>query len=94
MAPRTRLTNSARVRLVVLLNGAIVGHVYRAGNGRLTFVYTEAWRASEAAFPLSLSMPLAAREHGHRAVQAYLWGLVPDNPRVVEWWARRSRDGR
>ncbi len=89
MAPRSRLTRSARVRLVVLLNGAPVGHVYEAAQGRLTFVYAESWRSSAQAFPLSISMPLAAREHGHRVVHAYLWGLLPDNPSVVEWWARR-----
>ena len=33
-------------------------------------------------------MPLDAREHGHRATAAYLWGLMPDDPKVVEYWAR------
>lgn len=89
MAARSRLTRSARLRLVVLLNGAVVGQVYQTGNGRLSFVYDEAWRTARDTYPLSLSMPLAAREHGHRVVSAYLWGLLPDNPHVVEWWAKR-----
>ena len=38
--------------------------------------------------PLSLSMPLVARQHAHRAVDAYLWGLLPDNDRVIQRWGR------
>ncbi|WP_235940608.1 HipA N-terminal domain-containing protein [Bradyrhizobium hipponense] len=57
--------------------------------GRLTFVYDKEWRQAEGAYPLSLSMPLAAEEHGPSAVQAFLWGLLPDNERVLEQWARR-----
>jgi serine/threonine-protein kinase HipA len=59
------------------------------GNGRLAFVYDEAWRTADGSYPLSLSMPLRTREHGDRAIRAYLWGLLPDNPDVLEWWARR-----
>ncbi|WP_354172478.1 MULTISPECIES: hypothetical protein [unclassified Bradyrhizobium] len=29
-------------------------------------------------------MPLAAEEHGPSAVQAFLWGLLPDNEHVLE----------
>lgn len=90
MTPRgTRLTRSARLRLVALLDGSVVGQVYEMGNGRLAFRYDESWRQSPGAYPLTLSMPLAAIEHGHRAIRSYLWGLLPDNPDVLEWWARR-----
>lgn len=89
MASRSRLTKSARVRLVALLDGRVVGQVYQMANGSLAFVYEDAWRIADDAYPLSLSMPLLAREHGDRAVRAYLWGLLPDNPAILEWWARR-----
>lgn len=89
-ASRSRLTRSARVRLVALLNGTVVGQVYQMGNGRLAFAYDDAWRTGDGTYPLSLSMPLLAREHGDRAIRAYLWGLLPDNPDVLEWWARRT----
>jgi serine/threonine-protein kinase HipA len=36
-------------------------------------------------------MPLAQAEHGHAAVSAFLWGLLPDNDRVLERWARAYR---
>lgn len=88
-ARRSRLTQTARVRLVALMNGAVVGNVYQMGNGRLVFRYEDSWRMSESRYPLSLSMPLAATEHGDRVIRSFLWGLLPDNPAVLEWWARR-----
>ncbi len=89
MSERRRLTLSARPVLAVLLHGALAGHVYRAANQRLVFRYEPAWRTQPGAFPLSLSMPLRTEEHGHRATSAFLWGLLPDDPRVIEFWARQ-----
>lgn len=74
--------------LIALLDSQRVGIVHRE-QGRLSFRYDEAWQASPAAYPLSLSMPLAAAEHGHRPVEAFLWGLLPDNQLVLDRWARR-----
>jgi serine/threonine-protein kinase HipA len=34
-------------------------------------------------------MPLPSAEHGHAKVEAFLWGLLPDNDRVLENWAKR-----
>jgi len=50
-------------------------------------VYNDEWRADPNAYPLSLSMPLASAEHGHARIEAFLWGLLPDNDRVLENWA-------
>ncbi|MET4034705.1 MULTISPECIES: HipA N-terminal domain-containing protein [unclassified Bradyrhizobium] len=75
--------------LVALLDGREIGRVRNDARGRLTLVYDKDWRQAEGAYPLSLSMPLAAEEHGPSAVQAFLWGLLPDNERVLERWARR-----
>lgn len=75
--------------LVALLDGREVGRVRNDARGRLTLVYDNDWRQAEGAYPLSLSMPLAAEEHGPSAVQAFLWGLLPDNERVLERWARK-----
>ncbi|MDE5465932.1 type II toxin-antitoxin system HipA family toxin [Bradyrhizobium sp. CSS354] len=75
--------------LVALLDAQEIGCVRNDARGRLTFVYDKYWRQAEGAYPLSLSMPLAAEEHGPSAVQAFLWGLLPDNERVLERWARR-----
>ncbi len=50
--------------LVVLLNGREAGRVHSGAQGRLTFIYDDKWREADDAYPLSLSMPLAAKEHG------------------------------
>ena len=75
-------------RLITLLHGRPVG-VVANDNGRLTFTYDEDWRADPDAFPLSISLPLTAAEHGHGPIEAYIWGLLPDNDRILAAWARR-----
>ncbi len=83
------LRRSSRPVLAVLLHGTLAGHVYRSANRRLVFVYEPAWRAQPSGFPLSLSMPLRTEAHAHRAASAFLWGLLPDDPRVIDFWARQ-----
>ena len=75
-------------RLVALANGREMGEVRRE-RGRLRFAYAAGWREARGAYPLSLSMPLAAAEHGHAPVDAFLWGLLPDNATVLDRWAKR-----
>ena len=75
--------------LIALLNGKEVGRVRRDARNRLTFTYDEGWRTSRDAYPLSLSMPLAAAEHRPTVVQPFLWGLLPDNELILERWARK-----
>lgn len=65
----------------------MLGRVHEA-RGRLTFTYDPDWREDEQAHPLSLAMPLAAREHGPDAIEPFLWGLLPDNELVIDRWAR------
>ena len=77
--------------LVVVLAGRDIGRVLRDNRGRLTFVYAEDWRQTRGAYPLSLSMPLAAAEHGHKPVEAFLWNLLPDNDAVLARWGQRFR---
>jgi serine/threonine-protein kinase HipA len=74
--------------LLVLLDSREVGMV-RQQRGRLNFVYADAWRSAPGAYPLSLSMPLAAAEHPHAAIEPFLWGLLPDNNFVLTRWAQR-----
>lgn len=75
--------------LIVLLGAREVGRVRRDAKARLSFVYDRAWRDADEAYPLSLSMPLAATEHGQSAVEPFLWGLLPDNERVLDRWAQK-----
>jgi len=56
---------------------------------RLTFRYEAGWQEAREAFPLSLSMPLTAREHPDSAIRPFLSGLLPDHPGVLERWGER-----
>ena len=75
--------------LVALLDGRETSRVLQDSRGRLSFIYSEAWRNAVDAYPLSISMPLALAEHGHARIDPYLWGLLPDNEIVLDHWARR-----
>ncbi|MDZ7627093.1 MAG: type II toxin-antitoxin system HipA family toxin [Parvularculaceae bacterium] len=74
--------------LIALLDGREVG-IVRQDRNRLTFTYLDSWRTAPGAYPLSLSMPLAAAEHSHAAIEPFLWGLLPDNEFVLARWAQR-----
>jgi serine/threonine-protein kinase HipA len=75
--------------LVALLDGKEIGRVQRDARGRIKFVYDDEWRKALDAYPLSLSMPLGAKEHGRAVTEAFLWGLLPDNERVLARWAAK-----
>ncbi len=75
--------------LIALLNGREVGRVRRDKGGRLSFTYDDDWRNALGAYPLSISMPIAAAEHGHALIDAFLWGLLPDNESILDRWARK-----
>jgi len=75
--------------LIALLSDREVGRVRRDQRGRLKFIYNDEWREARGAYPLSLSMPLAASEHAHDVIEAFIWGLLPENELVLERWSQR-----
>jgi serine/threonine-protein kinase HipA len=75
--------------LEVRHDDGIVGDLLRNVDRSLTFSYREDWRTRRDATPMSLSMPLAQPEHAGQRVANVLWGLLPDNDRVIDRWARR-----
>jgi serine/threonine-protein kinase HipA len=74
--------------LKVMADGVRMGTLLQNGK-HLAFHYEPSWLESPQRFPLSLSMPLALREHPHAAIEPFLWGLLPDNPQTLEEWGRR-----
>lgn len=76
-------------QLIVFLGGFEVGRVLRDRSGRLSFRYSEEWQNDPRGYPLSLSMPLSLSVHVHAKIDAFLWGLLPDNERVIAAWAHR-----
>jgi serine/threonine-protein kinase HipA len=65
-----------------------VGSLDGTDHRSLKITYNEPWRQNPDATPLSVSMPLAQRVHSGQGIAAYLWGLLPDNDRVLARWAR------
>lgn len=83
------LPRSAIAVLTAIADSKRMGTVYRSGNGRLAFVYDPEWVEASGAFPLSLCMPLSAAVHGNGAIKTWLWGLMPDDPQVLDGWGKR-----
>jgi serine/threonine-protein kinase HipA len=75
--------------LTVLLDNAVAGTLTRSPGGRLAFAYDEDYRRRSETTPLSLSLPKQVREHSGARLEAWLWGLLPDNDAVLRRWARQ-----
>jgi serine/threonine-protein kinase HipA len=74
--------------LAVVLDGQPIGRIERSARRRLSLHYAPEWRAARSAYPLSLSLPLIAADHTHERVNAFLWGLLPENEIVIDRWAK------
>ncbi len=75
--------------LIAVARGQEMGHLTCAANLKLTFTYADTWRSNSDSFPLSLSMPLAAKTYDTKRVEPFLWGLLPDNEFVIDQWAKK-----
>jgi serine/threonine-protein kinase HipA len=75
-------------RLDVLFDGQPMGRVERNRRNRLVFQYDPLWSASPGSIPLSISLPFSAREHTSEMIEAFIWGLLPDNEFVLGRWAK------
>ena len=75
--------------LIALIDQKEMGRIRQDAPGKLSFVYAEEWQRSPESFPLSISMPLGLAEHPHARIDAFLWGLLPDNERILDQWGRR-----
>ncbi len=74
--------------LAVHMSGRLVGTLDAADRRSLRFSYDPDYAAGPASTPLSVSMPLRISPYLHATIHPYLWGLLPDNDRVLERWAR------
>lgn len=75
--------------LRVLVNGEPVGLLAQQAAGDLVLTYERSWQERNDSFPISLSMPLAEREHRDAVVRPFLEGLLPDSANTLERWAQR-----
>jgi serine/threonine-protein kinase HipA len=76
------------MKLIVCLEGAIAG-VLQGDATRASFAYAPEWLESPGIYPLSQSMPTAPTVYSGRRVLNFLWGLLPDNARILDAWGRR-----
>lgn len=83
------MTPSAELH--VRMGGELVAVLDGRDRRRLRLRYDDAWLARHDATPLSVSLPLAAVTYAGRGLAAYLWGLLPDNDRVIARWATRHQ---
>jgi serine/threonine-protein kinase HipA len=75
--------------LDVYFGGQACGQVEQTSTGNLTFRYLEEYRSQPGATPLSLSMPLVAREHPKKSILPFLQGLLPDSEGALKAIADR-----
>lgn len=75
--------------LVVLLGDKVAGTVTRRAGGGLRFDYADGYRNRPASTPLSVSMPVRVPTHADRVIAPWLWGLLPEDDRVLKRWQRQ-----
>jgi serine/threonine-protein kinase HipA len=76
------------MKLIVCLEGEVAGTLQGDG-ARASFAYAPEWLALEGAYPLSESLPLTPTTYSGRRVLNFLWGLLPDNARILDAWGRQ-----
>lgn len=76
------------MKLIVCLEARVAGLLEGDGT-RASFAYSPEWLALDGAYPLSQSMPTLPATYTGRRVLNFLWGLLPDNARTLDAWARR-----
>lgn len=75
-------------KLIAIFGNEIVGELLYSQD-RISFEYNESWQNKPDSFPLSLSMPLIARQHSDKVVRPFISGLLPDNMEVLRRWGQR-----
>lgn len=79
----------AYVRLTVLMNNRLVGHLTKEMHGSITFSYDPFWLRWEHAMPISLSLPLREDPYKGAAVSSVFENLLPDSDTMRRHMAER-----
>ena len=77
--------------LVLVVEGVRAGTLTQSRHGTLTLTYEDNYQRHPNATPLSVSMPLAIKEHHGKNVRNWLSNLLPDNVQVLDRWATQFR---
>lgn len=68
--------------LRVYVNGRVIGRLRKETTGAIDFTYDAGWLAWDAAFPVSLSLPLREDRYIGAPVAAVFDNLLPDNEQI------------
>jgi HipA-like protein len=88
LMPTSRGWMMSSRRRQALIEGRRAGCLRRSPREEVLLDYYDEYRFDPDATPLSCSPPLSARHHTTTKTSPFLWGLSPDNYRVLERWAR------
>jgi serine/threonine-protein kinase HipA len=78
------------MKLFVLLEGEVAGTLETSG-AQIRFTYDLAWFDTRGNYALSASLPVQIEPVSGAALTNFLWGLLPDNERTLDAWARQFR---
>lgn len=70
------------------MRGDRIGTLTQSASGKVEFVYDPDWVENGPGLPMSRCMPMTMPRHTDATVQAFLWGLLPDNELTLERIAR------
>ena len=73
--------------LSIIADGTRMGQVTYT-KGKLSFTYDPAWLKKPDTYHFSTSMPLSTESYSDQVVDAFLWGLLPDNALVIDSLAK------
>ena len=76
-------------KLSVVLGERLAAQLTVDAKGRPAFDYDPAWRSDPEAYALSRSLPMVRTTHSREFVEAFVWGLLPDNEATLERWAKK-----
>ena len=77
-------------QLTILCKKTHVGDLfYDRSRDRISLQYDQNWSNYSESFPISLSLPMEARNHSDETIRAFITGLLPDNDSVLKSWAKR-----
>nr|MBA2406216.1 HipA N-terminal domain-containing protein [Bdellovibrionales bacterium] len=65
-------------KLIVYYQEKIVGHLIFDKEERLSFQYDKTWLAFKDRFPLSLTLALQKKMHGHLETKSFFENLLPE----------------
>lgn len=73
---------------MVCLDGELAATLEASGE-RMRLDYEESWLVGPGSYPLSQALPLQPGSITGAPVRNFLWGLLPDNERTLDVWARQ-----